>query len=572
MADKTFFKRPWFWLFLVVVLASFLIFFRLNRADIQADDAIYSFRAIGYFDFVDSVNTQTTPIVWFGNIPWWSRLSFHDAPPLVFIIQHLFFKVFGVSDFTARLPFALAGVGSVILLYFLVKQLYGEKTALLASLFLSIFSYFSWISRIGYLEAISIFFILLTLFLFLLSLKNNFYFLFFGLSLGLCLLTKYLTLFILPVIFFYLLFKTRKQFVNKHLIISLVIAFLVFSPVVFYNLKLYQTRQHFDLQFSRLFRQDISADWPIFAQNNLAQNHFKELINIFSVIYQSASLPVCLALLACFFYFIFFIFLDFKKNNESFLVFLALFFIIVQFMFIGPGSRYLSIIIPFLAIILAWGFNKVYQENFLLKHLNEKIKKVIWVLVLVFVIIIELFYNLNTNIFLKPIGRPIRHYSNSRFENHGFSQLENYLVEIHDFKQNKMIDIKTIDDLRVDPKKDLIDSDIFIYDPTVSWFSTLWYFRRWAIYYKVIFISAAEMAQNVPFEHWLEFFSQAKAKNVYYIWRPNKPLAADNKQKMNQLAAAQVAKSFEAMETEVKDIYDINNELSFKVYKLKLND
>ena len=571
MEYKNFFKRPWSWLFLIVILASFLIFFRLNRADIQTDDAIYSFRAIGYFDFVDSVDTQTTPIVWFDNIPWWSKLSFHDAPPLVFLIQNLFFKVFGISDFTAKLPFALAGVGSVILLYFLVKQLYGEKTAILASLFLAIFSYFNWISRVGYLEGISIFFIILTLLLFLLSLKNNFYFLFFGLSLGLCLLTKYVTLFIIPVVFFYLLLKEKKQFANKYLITSLVIAFLVFSPVIFYNFTLYQTRGHFDLQFSQLFGQNISGDWPMFAKNSLAKNYFNELINIFLVIYQSVSLPVCLALLACFFYFLFYTFLN-LKNKENFLVFLALFFIIVQFMFIGSGNRYLSIINPFLAIILAWGVIRIYYDFYLWKHLDKKIKLTVCFLIIFFLITIELFYNLNTNIFLKPFGQPIRHYSNSRFESHGFSQLQDYLVKNNNLNQNKMVSIQRMADLRIDPKKDLTGRDIFIYDPTVSWFSSLWYFRRWAVYYKVIFISAAEMGKNVPFEHWLEFFGQVKAKNVYYIWGLNKSLATDNDQKINQLAAAQVAKAFEKMETEVKDIYNINNESSFKVYKLKLND
>ncbi|MFA6254855.1 MAG: glycosyltransferase family 39 protein [Patescibacteria group bacterium] len=571
MEHKSFLKKPWLWLFLIVVLASFLIFFRLNRADIQADDAIYSFRAIGYFDFVDSVNTQTTPIVWFSNIPWWSKLSFHDAPPLVFMIQHLFFKVFGISNFTAKLPFALAGVGSVILLYFLVKQLYGEKTALLASLFLAVFSYFSWISRIGYLEGISIFFIILTLLLFLLSLKNNFYFIFFGLSLGLCLLTKYVTLFIIPVVFFYLLFKERKQFISRYLIAGMVIAFLVISPVVFYNIELYQTRQHFDLQFSQLFRQDISNDWPIFAQNNLTQNHFNELINIFSVIYQSASLPVCLALLACFFYFIFFTFLNFK-NDKNFLVLLALFFIIVQFMFIGAGDRYLSIISPFLAIILAWGVIQIYQDPHLLKRLGKKIKMAVYFLVLTSIIIIELLYNLNTNIFLKPVGQPVKHYSNSRFENHGFNQLENYLSQIHNFNQDKMITINKSGDLMVDTTKDLAGKDFFIYDPTLNWFASLWYFRRWAIYYKVTFISAAELGRFVPFDQWLDFLGQAKVKDVYYIWGLNKFLVTDNEQKINQLAAAQVAQAFEPIAVEVHDIYNINNELSFKVYKLKLNN
>jgi 4-amino-4-deoxy-L-arabinose transferase-like glycosyltransferase len=117
-------------------------------------------------------NTQTTPVDWFEAIPWWSKLSFHDAPPLVFILQFLTFKLFGISTFTARLPFALAGLGSVILLYFVIKKLYHANAALLGSFILSILTYHVWASRVGYLEAVALFFILLTIYLFLLALDN----------------------------------------------------------------------------------------------------------------------------------------------------------------------------------------------------------------------------------------------------------------------------------------------------------------------------------------------------------------------------------------------------------------
>ena len=186
----------------IIILASFLIFFQLNRADIQHDDATYALRSIGYFDYMDSTNTQTTPIVWFEEIPNWSKLSFHDHPPLVFLIQNLFFKLFSVSSFTARLPFALAGIGCVLLLYFIGKRLYNEKIGLLASFILAISSYHNWASKIGYLEGIALFFILLTLLMLLKGIEEPKKFIYFGIALGLTLLTKYTVLFILPVIFF----------------------------------------------------------------------------------------------------------------------------------------------------------------------------------------------------------------------------------------------------------------------------------------------------------------------------------------------------------------------------------
>jgi 4-amino-4-deoxy-L-arabinose transferase-like glycosyltransferase len=153
-------------LVIIVFLAIILIFFRLDRADMQTDGAHYSFRAIGYLDYMYS-QLQTTPIQWFKVIPWWGWLSFHDHPPLVFLIQHIFFILFGISLISARLPVALAGVGSVILLYLIGKELYDRRYGILASLLLTVSTFFIWMSRINYLEGIETFFILLAVLFFL---------------------------------------------------------------------------------------------------------------------------------------------------------------------------------------------------------------------------------------------------------------------------------------------------------------------------------------------------------------------------------------------------------------------
>ena len=84
---------------LILLLAFVLIFFRLTRPDMMSDDAHYSFRSIFYLDFLAS-QKQTTPLQWFGEILSWSKLSFHDAPPMIFFIQHAFFEIFG--DFGLR--------------------------------------------------------------------------------------------------------------------------------------------------------------------------------------------------------------------------------------------------------------------------------------------------------------------------------------------------------------------------------------------------------------------------------------------------------------------------------------
>ncbi len=62
-------------------------------------------------------------------------------PPLYFWIEAVLFKLFGVSEYWARFPSALAGFLCVVLTYKIVKRLWDDKTAFLTLVVLS-FSYF----------------------------------------------------------------------------------------------------------------------------------------------------------------------------------------------------------------------------------------------------------------------------------------------------------------------------------------------------------------------------------------------------------------------------------------------
>nr|WP_315971318.1 glycosyltransferase family 39 protein [Paenibacillus sp. N3.4] len=57
-----------------------------------------------------------------------------DKPPVTFWVQTLSAYVFGVHGWSVILPQALAGVGSVLLMYFLIKPTFGKTSARLASL------------------------------------------------------------------------------------------------------------------------------------------------------------------------------------------------------------------------------------------------------------------------------------------------------------------------------------------------------------------------------------------------------------------------------------------------------
>src|SRR6185437_10981609 len=61
-----------------------------------------------------------------------------DKPPVAFWIQALFAWLLGFSGWSIHLPQALAGVGSVALLYRLVRQPFGRSAAAIAALLLAV--------------------------------------------------------------------------------------------------------------------------------------------------------------------------------------------------------------------------------------------------------------------------------------------------------------------------------------------------------------------------------------------------------------------------------------------------
>jgi len=237
----------------ILALAFVLIFFRLTRADLQGDDAHYAFRAVGYVDYVSS-NLQTTPLQWLnGQVPWWTKLSFHDHPPLFFLTQHIFFKVLGVSDWVAKFPSALAGWLLIAVVFFIGQELFGTKVGLISAAVLALNNYHVWISRVGYLESLMLLMAALSLLFLIQGIKQSKKLLLAGLFLGLAMLTKYTSFLFIPVFLFLALLYKKEIGKNKNFWLGLLIALILFAPVIFYNLMLWRVRGHMDVQFTALF-------------------------------------------------------------------------------------------------------------------------------------------------------------------------------------------------------------------------------------------------------------------------------------------------------------------------------
>ncbi len=126
------------WLLSLLILAGVLLFKNLGNAYLWEDEAITALLArsvlhFGYpagFDGVNRINALVG-----ADSPYWI-----NEPWLPFYILAFFFRFFGESTFTARLPFALFGLGSIWLTYIFARKLYSDKWIARLAVLLLVFS------------------------------------------------------------------------------------------------------------------------------------------------------------------------------------------------------------------------------------------------------------------------------------------------------------------------------------------------------------------------------------------------------------------------------------------------
>lgn len=279
-------------LVIILAVAAVLRFWNLGGPDMVTDEVYYALRGIGYLDYIGS-SRQSTPLFWFNPLPDWTKLSMHDHPPLVFAVAYAFFSLFGVSTLVARLPFALAGIGSVFLVYLIGRKMFDERAGLIAAGVMAISSQAVYASRTALMEPLAMLLIFLTWYLFLLALENPKYWYWWGAALGFSWLAKYTALPVLVACVAYLVIFRREQFKNPRLYLGILIALVIFSPVIVYNLMLYQTRGHFDLQFAALLKQNVPA-WQTLTQK-ISASYADNFVGIFTGLVDAYS-PVVLTL------------------------------------------------------------------------------------------------------------------------------------------------------------------------------------------------------------------------------------------------------------------------------------
>ncbi|MDD5547582.1 MAG: glycosyltransferase family 39 protein [Candidatus Pacebacteria bacterium] len=449
-----------------IVAAAFL--FRIigvGSLDMAGDEASYAFRSIGYLDYIGT-SFQTQPVEWFNGkqLPFWTKLSFHDQPPLVFAIQNSFFRVFGDSALVARLPSAIFGAASVFLIYILAKMFLGESLALLSAFIFAVNGALVGISRTALLEPILLFFILLNIYLFFKFVGSpKRYWLAWGTSLGLVFLSKYTGVFLIPIYFIYLLIGERAVFKNSKFYLALIVALILFSPVIIYNICLYKAVGHFDLQISYLLGQS-TPEWQSLIGK--VQNPFSEIGKNLLSLY---GVPALIAALLGAIYSAF----SFVKIRSPFILFCWLYIVSLVLLLIKIGSapRFIVLFAPVLIIFsvllikFIWGLKGGTKFNYLFKFLA------------VAFICFEIFFSVKSNFF--------------NINNYGIASLDNSLNEIFKGKQSASVPSSSNSHLNdvikefSQKQKGKLYPFIIVYNDNVAMPTLQWIFYRRFFYHSI---------------------------------------------------------------------------------------
>lgn len=493
-----------------LLVAVFLRFWGLNDLDIQHDAALNSVRALGWFDFLTGLG-QTSPIIWFGYIPWWANLSFHDHPLGIFAIQYVFLNLFGESSFVLLLSSALSGVLTAYFIYYLLKRVVGFGQAIVATFLFAISSYAVWVVRTGYTEAVLSLFIILSFLFFVLFVKENKfrYWVLFVIFLSIAILTKYTGIFLTASSGVYLIFFKREVFKNKYFWLSDLLFFVILSPVIFYNTMLWRTRGHFDAAISSMLGMHPD-DYSILLRavnGNIFQNMGNFIINF----YYSVSLAFFILITTSM---IWLVFRLIKNRSDIFLriLFLNIILIIVMFAFSDTAVRFLTIILPFFCISAALLIVDVYQ-----RLASYKLSKNIFVVSILFIFTFEIFYSINTNLLYQPLGKKTLAYSGYRFNHNGFNELDRYLQEnVYGVLPEKR-KIETLDDSILNYH--LAGREVVLFDDRTHWNSQMWYIHRYQAYYDlpVVFLGDVVRATNDTGDNIFQYLLGAGATGFWLV-------------------------------------------------------
>ena len=217
-------------LFAIIFLAAILRFYNISSLppSLGWDEA-----ALGYNAYSLSIDGRDE----FGRrLPLDYLESFGDfKPPMYSYLALIPVKLFGLNEFGVRFPSALFGTISVLLTFFVVREVFRKDgLALLSSLFLAISPWHIMLSRGSFEANVASFFIILGTLLFLIALKRKPVFLVFSaVSFALSLYTFNSARVFVPVFTMTLglIFLKELLKIKKELVLSIIVSVIILIPL-----------------------------------------------------------------------------------------------------------------------------------------------------------------------------------------------------------------------------------------------------------------------------------------------------------------------------------------------------
>ena len=153
---------------IIIVLAAVLRLYNLDKVPpgVNRDEASIGYTAYSLMHTAKDEYGKFLPISFESFGDWKLPLYIYTTIPFV--------KIFGLSELAVRLPSAIAGVMSVVAIYYLAKLLFTSETlALLASLVLAIMPWHIHISRVESEAITAVLFTILGSICYLLAIKKK---------------------------------------------------------------------------------------------------------------------------------------------------------------------------------------------------------------------------------------------------------------------------------------------------------------------------------------------------------------------------------------------------------------
>lgn len=226
-----------FLILLILILAAVLRLWKLSEypTGFNADEAAIGYNAYSLLKTGQDEYGASWPLVF---------KSFGDYKPgLYFYLVLPFVKIFGLNELAVRLPSAILGILTVLLVYFLVKEIFRDlpfaiSYSLFASFLLAISPWHLHFSRGGWEVNTATFFITAGTLFFLKALKNPKFFVFSFLFFVFSVYTYHSARIIAPFLLLILcLINRRKVFrqqfdYSKWLLVSFILAFILALPLL----------------------------------------------------------------------------------------------------------------------------------------------------------------------------------------------------------------------------------------------------------------------------------------------------------------------------------------------------